>query len=74
MIHHLQMSLANHTGQADLFLDTEILALGISSGHLNRLAKHFSQQLNTSIQFSDLAKCKTIGDIVMNIESQLHQK
>lgn len=74
VIHHLQMSLANHTGQADLFLDTEILALGISSGHLNRLAKHFSQQLNTSIQFSDLAKCKTIGDIVMNIESQLHQK
>ena len=74
VIQHLQSSLPSQQESSDVFLDTEILALGITSGHLSRLAKHFSQQLNTSIQFSDLAKCKTIGEIVHNIESQLNQK
>lgn len=74
VIEHLQSSLNTSNDLSDVLLDTEILALGLTSGHLSRLAKHFSQQLNTSIQFSDLAKCKTIGEIVHNIESQLHQK
>lgn len=74
VIQHVQSSLSASNGLSDVLLDTEILALGLTSGHLSRLAKHFSAQLNTSIQFSDLAKCKTIGEIVHNIESQLNLK
>ncbi|MNE74819.1 hypothetical protein D3C80_1709270 [compost metagenome] len=57
-----------------LFMETEILAVGITPGHLNHLAKHFSQQLKTSIDFLDLAKCKTIGEIVKNIQIQINRK
>lgn len=74
VIKHLQSSLNTSNDLSDVLLDTEILALGLTSGYLSRLVKHFSQEFNTSIQFSDLAKCKTIGEIVHNIESQLYQK
>ncbi|MCA4211383.1 non-ribosomal peptide synthetase [Acinetobacter baumannii] len=74
VIEHLQRSLPSQQESSDVLLDTEILALGMTSGHLSRLAKHLSQQLNTAIQLSDLAKCKTVGEIVHNIESQLDQK
>lgn len=74
VIEHLQSSLFSPQEASDILLDTEILSLGITSGHLSRLTKHFTQQLNTAIQFSDLAKCKTVGEIVHNIESQLDLK
>ncbi|MFI7918736.1 acyl carrier protein, partial [Acinetobacter baumannii] len=62
VIEHLQRSLPSQQESSDVLLDTEILALGMTSGHLSRLAKHLSQQLNTAIQLSDLAKCKTVGE------------
>lgn len=74
VIHHLRSSLKQQSMATALFMETEILAVGITPGHLNHLAKHFSQQLKTSIDFLDLAKCKTIGEIVKNIQIQINRK
>ncbi|WP_353173197.1 AMP-binding protein [Acinetobacter rudis] len=74
VIRYFHDALADQVDNNDVFLDTEILALGIGSSYLNGLSKHFAQQLKTSIQCADLVKCKTIGEIVNNIESQLQQK
>lgn len=70
----LRQSLPAQQSSADLFMETEILAVGMTPSYLNRLAKHCAQQFNTPIDFYMLAKCKTVQEMVDNIKNQVNQK
>lgn len=70
----LRQSLPAQQSSADLFMETEILAVGMTPSYLNRLAKHCAQQFNTPIDFYMLAKCKTVQEMVDNIKNQVNHK
>ncbi|SPL70712.1 Anguibactin system regulator [Acinetobacter stercoris] len=58
---------------SDIFYDTDIIAAGIRPVHLNKVAKHFSNQFKTNIDFYSLVRCRTVQEVIDQIQQKINQ-